>query len=113
MTTTGQNLEMVQGDTRKVVVTVYDQIDTPLNITGCDITWILYKSPSTIKLTKTVDSGIVLTSPLLGVFEILLESEDTINLLGEYKHECRLEDVSNNASTIFTGSFKISASVIV
>jgi len=98
-----------QGDYRILEVTVLDETDAPRDVTGYLATWVVYK-PTTkeIVLTKTVGSGI---SVLVGaVFDITLEPEDTINLLGQYNHECELLDNSSHPFTILTGYFKVFSS---
>ena len=111
MTYTGQNIEIYQGDTRTLTVTVYDLNGNIAPITGASIKWVVYKrSSGKIYISKTVGSGIAITDDLNGLFEIALVRDDTLVLLGNYKHECELVDTSSNYSTIFTGYFKITAS---
>ena|SRR4030065_80606 len=112
MTMTGQNAEVYQGDYRVLEVTVLDENDQPLDINGCDLTWVVYKlSTSVISLTKTIGSGIELTVPSGGIFEITIEPADTVNLLGNYNHECELTDSSSHPFTILTGYFKVIRSI--
>ena len=111
MTYTGQNIEIYQGDTRTLTVTVYDLDGKITSISGASIKWVVYKrSSGTIYISKTVGSGITITDGANGLFEIALPRDDTLNLLGRYNHECELKDGSNNYSTIFTGYFKVIAS---
>jgi len=113
MTYTGQNIDnFFQGDTRTLVVTVYDLNGAITPITGATaIKWVTYKrSGGTIYITKILGDGITITDGANGLLEITLDRDDTLNLLGHYNHECELVDASNNYSTIFTGYFKITAS---
>lgn len=112
MTYTGQNVEIYQGDTRTITVTVYDSNDQIISITGAQgIKWVVYKrSSGVIYIQKSIGSGITITDGPNGVFEIVLANSDTLNLLGTYNHECELKDASGNISTIFTGYFKVTTS---
>ena len=111
MTYTGQNIEIYQGDTRTLTVTVYDLDGKITSISGASIKWVVYKrSSGKIYVSKTVGSGITITDGANGLLEIALLRDNTLNLLGNYKHECELVDTSNNYSTIFTGYFKVIAS---
>jgi hypothetical protein len=111
MTYTGQNIEIYQGDTRTLTVTVYDLDGNIAPITGATLKWVVYKlSTSAIYISKITGDGITITGGPNGLFEIALLNADTLNLLGNYNHECELVDESNNVSTIFTGYFKVIAS---
>ena len=112
MTSTGQNLTMYAGDDKILIVTTTDPNDVPIDVSGCTIRWIVYKrSPQNIVIDKTTPStGIALTDPTNGIFEITLVPGDTENLLGEYNHECELTDMDSKISTIFVGYIKILAS---
>jgi len=111
MTYTGQNIEIYQGDTRTLTVTVYDLDGNITSIAGSTLKWVVYKlSTSAIHISKTTGDGITITDGPNGLFEIALLKVDTLNLLGNYNHECELVDESGNISTIFTGYFKIIAS---
>lgn len=109
MTYTGQNVNIFQGDTRTVTVTVYDRNDNVTSIDGATaIKWVVYKrTTGIIYLSKSLGSGITISDGPNGVFEIELENADTLNLLGRYNHECELIDSSSNITTLFTGYFNI------
>ena len=93
MTYTGQNITLYQGDTRTLVVTVYDLDDNITPIAGSSIKWVVYKrSGGAIHVSKTVGSGITITDGPNGIFEIALARDDTLSLLGRYNHECELKD---------------------
>ncbi len=108
MTATGQNLEMYKGDSKLLVITSTDDSNNPLDLSGCTLNYVIYRTtPSTIVVTKTTTSGIAITDPTGGIFEITLYPADTEGLLGFYQHECELTDLSNNISTLFTGKVQI------
>ncbi len=108
MTVTGQNIDIYKGDTKIVVVDVLDSSSIPVDITNCIINYVVYRmTPGTVVLNKTTSSGIAMTIPANGIFEISLDPIDTENLLGYYLHECELTDIAGNISTIFTGKFTV------
>lgn len=109
MTYTGQNIDMYAGDSKYIDVTTLDADNGGvLDITGCSITYIIYKqSTKNIVITKTVGSGITLTDPSNGRFRITLSPSDTQSMKGIYNHEAELVDLSSNISTLFTGYFKV------
>jgi hypothetical protein len=108
MTATGQNFTMYQGDDRVLAVTVLDDSDNVVNITNTDIAWVMYKqTDETVVLQKTTSSGIQLTTPVSGIFEISLNPVDTENLKGHYLHEAELRDVEGRITTIMTGHVEI------
>lgn len=113
MTATGQNFDMFQGDDKILRVTVLDDDDNAVDITGATIAWGVYRrTPETVILTKTTSSGISLTAPGSGIFEINLIRGNTLNLRGIYNHEAEMIDLNNNHSTILTGIVEIYKSLI-
>lgn len=108
MTIPGQNVEVYKGDTKTLVIDIKDTNSTIVDITGVAVNYVVYKGTSgTVVITKTTISGVSITDPSNGIFEIYLLPVDTENLLGYYLHECEITDTSNNVSTVFTGKFTI------
>lgn len=109
MTYAGQNFEMYLGDTKQVIITVYDENDAILDLSGYDITWVLYKLTSKqIVLTKTLGSGISVPAPSSGQIVIDILPVDTENLVpNTYVHECELSSSPTDVSTITTGTVKL------
>jgi hypothetical protein len=111
MPKTGQNIEIEQEDSKIIQVTVYDQSNSILDLSGYTVLWKVFKNKDSIMLTKTIGNGITLTNPTEGVFEILVSSIDTQNLLGKYFHSCKIIDGLGNTSKIFSGYFNVSANI--
>jgi len=108
MTMTGQNVSIYKGDDKILVVTVKDSSGNIEDISGTTVNYVVYKfTIGNIVITKTTSSGISLTDPTSGIFEITLIPSDTENLLGYYLHECELTDTFGKVSTIFTGKFTV------
>lgn len=99
MTATNQNFYMYAGDTKNLNISVTNDDGSPLDLTGCTITWVLKKNNS--ELVKTTTNGV-----------IELEPSDTSDLYGIYPHECELTDQTGNVSTIFIGKVTIDKGII-
>jgi outer membrane lipoprotein-sorting protein len=90
---------MYAGDTKNITISVTKDDGTPLDLTGCTITWVLKKNNS--ELVKTTTNGV-----------IGLVASDTSDLNGIYPHECELTDQTGNVSTIFIGKVTIEKYII-
>ena len=104
---------MFQGDDKIIRVTTLDTDESAVDITGCTIRWVWYKrSPYSLVVDKSTPSGsgITITDPTNGIFEITLVPTDTESLLGDYNHECELIDLESKISTIMVGAIKVLSS---
>lgn len=113
MTKQNQDFLMWSGDDKVITVTVYDNDDNVVNITGATITWQLSQNiDSSALITKTVGSGIALSDPVNGQFTITLEPADTASLAGRYYHEAQITDSSGDISTGLVGHATIKTDAI-
>ncbi|WEK53335.1 MAG: hypothetical protein P0Y55_12145 [Candidatus Cohnella colombiensis] len=107
-----QNFEMFAGDSIQIEVAVTDKGEA-VYLTGTTIKWALKRSvlkTANVAL-KTTASGIELTDPTDGKFQVTLNAIDTVSLKpGYYYHEAEITDASGNVSTIMTGTVAIVAS---
>lgn len=113
MTILNQDFKMYAGDSKLVTVTVTDENDTSLDITGVNIEWVVKRNVrSTIKnvYKSSQAGGITITNPLIGEFQIKLDPADTVALSGIFYHEAELTDVQGSVSTLFTGNLTIELS---
>lgn len=112
MSVSGQNHTMVEKETKVFTVDVVDQDDgAAVDLTSATITWRV-KEGSTTKFSKTVGSGITLTSPTTGRFTITLATGDTSGLSGQYEHECRATLSDGTITTLFTGRLVVQPTLI-
>ncbi len=112
---TGQDVDMIAGDTRNLNITVYDEDNGGnKNIANATIKWVLYNEETdTTVLTKTLASGITITSGLLGQLTVPLTPANTVNLTpGVYYHEVEITDETGNVSTVLSGHITINPSRI-
>lgn len=112
MTEENQDVTIYSGDTRLLSVTVYDENDDLVDISGGIIDWIVrsypgatlsYISKSTLQGTTSIE----LDEPASGSFIIYLYPTDSANLAGRYYHEAQLTDVSGDVFTLFSGILNI------
>lgn len=108
MTARMQNFDMVSGDTKIIEVTVWDADEgKKLDLTGANIEWTIFRKPHKIEVTtKTVGSGITVTSPTEGVLRIRMDPEDTKNLEGLFDHRLRIEK-DGQVTTVTEGELRI------
>jgi hypothetical protein len=85
-------------------VTVTFTMNPPADITGWTLTFTVRdKLGGTSQFSKTVGSGITLTIPTRGVFQVAIASADTSGLaVGRYVWDVRRED-SGNKTTLADG----------
>ena len=108
---------MHSGDTRVLELTITDEADAVVNLTGAAITWALSKRNAsevlpkgTAILTKTVGSGITITDAANGRADVAIDPADTADLKGEYYHEVQL--VLTDTSTVLYGLVTIQEDLI-
>ena len=113
MTKQSQDFLMWSGDDKTITVTVYDNDDVVVDITGATITWELSQNvDSTALISKTVGSGITLSDPTNGIFTIALDPADTASLSGRYYHEAEITDAAGDVSTALVGHATINTDAI-
>lgn len=94
-----QNFNLYAGETKKLVITIRDEDENLVDLTGASIAWTMGS------VHKSTDDGSI-SIVGLGVMEILLSSSDTATP-GSSKHECRMTDSQGNVVTLFTGEVNI------
>lgn len=119
MTATAQNFTMWQGETTRLRVPITNKAGEAVSLTGATITWKLFasKSATTALLTKTTADGISLADSN-GADEVdddevvvALAKANTSGLApGEYYHECRAVDASNDEQVLFIGDLYLKKS---
>lgn len=108
MTAENQNFSVYPGDTHRLAVTVKNSSSSlPLQVTGAEFTWELFREPYHISaMIKTSEAGeITITNATDGTVEVLLKATDTQKLVfgRAYKHSLRMRDSDGEVSTVLTG----------
>lgn len=93
------------------MISVVDQNNVAVPLTGATIEWILIIQGTTI-LSKSVGSGITISNPTSGQFIIALTVNDTRALHGTYEHMARVTTIDGNSSIVVTGTITIQESLI-
>lgn len=114
---TDANAPFIAGDTRTIQATVEQSTGVPFNLTGAAIKWQVFAMSSgtftgEAIISKAVGSGITITNPSGGVFQISLASADTTGFAGTYYHEAEVTMPGGIVHTAFTGTITINAGAI-
>ena len=110
MTKQNQDFLMWSGDDKVITVTVYDNDDDVVDVTGATITWRLSQNiESEALITKTVGDGIAISGH---TFILTLEPADTTSLSGRYYHEAEITDADGNVNTGMVGYATIKTDAI-
>jgi hypothetical protein len=103
---------MFAGDTKILEITVTDDSNAVINITGVLIRWQLSKTVKDPPLvSKAVGSGITIVNGPAGRFDVLINPADTLALIGSHYHEVEIDD-SGVISTVLTGKVTITEALI-
>lgn len=99
---------MFKGDSKVLEVTVKDQDDEVVDISGTVIRWQLSKKAkdTTALISKTTvgGGGVTITDGPNGRFDVLIDPDDTEELkAGAYYHEAEVND-GGLISTVMTGT---------
>lgn len=105
MAETGQNFEVFQGDSKVETVTIRDEANALLNLTGYTFNWVMFRMNTRVNvLTKTLASGLSVPTPANGELVITLDPADTVDLApGKYNHELEMISAGGDVSTVTTG----------
>ncbi len=108
-----QNFELWAGETRNLVIDVFDKNDgdSALDLAGSAVTWrLLYGA--TVVLTKTVGGGITLSTTVRGRMSVPISAADSNQTSGIYTHQARVVLADGNIETITIGTVVINPSAI-
>jgi hypothetical protein len=106
MAAKGQNFEIFQGDTKRLVISVQHPDGSPYNLTGYSVRWVIYFPTTRALLLERATSGGGITVPVPTNGEILIDlvPTDTENAIPRiYNHECEIQTSSTNVHTVCVG----------
>lgn len=113
MALTCQNFTLYQNDDKILDITVRDENEALVDISGTSAAqWIVKKfaDSTTVDITKTLAASQinVATSGANGVVLVTIASTDTTSLaIGEYYHELRITDAAGKDTTICIGTIDL------
>lgn len=112
MTSTSQDITIIQGDTCLITVTVTES-GSAKNLSGASIKWQCARNAKgPPALTKTTSDGITITNAAGGICTVSITAADSALLEEEYYHEMQVTDVSSNVSTVLTGTLTVTRDLI-
>lgn len=101
--------ELIQGTTKILKCTIYDaDAKTLLDmsaVTSIQFGAKRYGESGAASILKTLNEGIAVNG--LGLLEIILDPDDTIDLLGKFQYELRITDDNMNVFVPISGLFII------
>jgi hypothetical protein len=96
---------MFSGDSMLIYMSIVDETNAPLNISGMAVEWAAARnvqSPPLIR--KTTGAGIIVTDGPFGKLTIeILPADTAVMTPGTYYHETELTDGSARVSTVAIG----------
>lgn len=108
--TTGEIIvDVRQGNTRTIAVTITDEDGNGVDLSGVDAEYVVsepYDEDEAAVVTKTDASGIDYPDPTSGELEIRLDTDDTDLDPRRYRHELKL-DGADWTVTAFVGALRI------
>lgn len=110
MAAKGQNFELFQGDTRQLVITVRDDNDVIVNLTGFSAHWVMYHPTTKVLVFErsTGGAGITIPIPTNGQVLIDLVPADTETMIPKkYNHELEVSIGAGNTYTVTVGTVDI------
>lgn len=100
--------DIVQGDTCTFRVTLNDENDDPINLTGTTADMEIKRNDGTLVLALTIGDGITYTNPTGGEMTITIAAADTANLDPEYTYNYDVQWTNGaNVRTVAAGNLKI------
>lgn len=114
MTATRQDFEMMAGDDKRLEVTVLDEDDVAVDLTGATaIRWKLARSVrSTALVSYSLGGNIAVIDAAAGRFNVTIDGADTESLKGLHYHEADIVDASGKTGTVIYGTVTIRPSLV-
>lgn len=102
------------GDSKQILVTVYDQNDNLFDLAGCEVSYAMWHPKTEVivlQKSSTDANQIEILNPTTnGVFAVNIKPTDTVRLNGEYRQQASIVDGSGNDVIVMTGRVMISKS---
>lgn len=113
MTETGQNFELHAGESKEVIISVYDDNGSPVDLSDYTVIWKVFKQTTKeVVLSKSLSSGITISGAYLNDIVIQLLPADTVNLTpAVYNHEGEIDSGPSNHATVAVGTVRVLFSV--
>jgi len=106
-------LRYTQGDSIELKFAVTDENGETANITGDSIEFVIADESGPVITTADGSAEATITNPSGGLFTVTVAAEYTEQLLGTYRYQARLTDLSGNVATVARGFITFVRSLIV
>ena len=104
--------DIVQGDTCSFRVTLSDENEDPINLTGTTADMEIKRLDGTLVLALTIGDGITYTNPTAGEMTITIDAADTDTLEPEYTYRYDVQWTNGaNIRTVVAGKLKIMSQI--
>lgn len=113
MAETNVNFDLYAGETVTLVIDVIDKDanDAAVDLTGATGTWVAKRNGTTL-FSKTVGSGITLSTSVTGRMSVAISAANTSSASGAYEYQCRMTLSDGTVSTVQTGTMTVLESLI-
>lgn len=107
------NFDLFAGETVTLVIDVADKDnnDEAVDLTSATGTWVAKRNGTTL-FSKTVGSGITLSTTVTGRMSVSISAANTSSASGAYEYQCRITLADGTVSTVQTGTMTVLASLI-
>ena len=107
------NFDLYAGETITLVVDVVDKDaeDAAVSLTSATGTFIVKRNGTTL-FTKTVGSGITLSTAVTGRMTITISAANTSSASGAYPYQCRMTLADGTVSTVMVGTMTVLESLV-
>lgn len=107
------DFDLYAGETVTLVIDVVDKDaeDAAKDLTGATGTFIVKRSGTTL-FSKTVGSGITLSTSVTGRMTVSISAANTSSASGTYSYQCRMTLADGTVVTVIAGSMTVLSSLI-
>lgn len=106
-------VEIYRRNSRVLNLTVTDEADAAVDLTGCTVHWVVCDAVGTALIEKSMGAGITIENAAAGQIRIDLAPDDTDIPPGTYQHELLVIDENGNRYTALAGQFTVLPSLTV
>lgn len=106
------SLQYIAGNTVELEFAVTDENDQPAIIAGDTVRFVIADNSGPVLSTDDESVTATITNPSGGIFRIEIDEALTEPLLGTYRFQAQLEDVSGDVATVSRGFITFSKNLL-
>ena len=100
-------IELVQGDSRTVTVTVKTASGAAYDLTGCLVLATVKRAYEDADASALISATLTVSVPASGVAYWTITSAQTLPMLGLYKYDIQLKTAAGAIETLVVGDFNV------